>query len=135
MPEHRIETIELGTGTYTFDQLASYIRAAPGYLGDVSMGAITSEGMLPSGITSSDEQAMLNHIIARENELVQLFHETETPQPPPSVEPAPAPTYHVPGFNAGFYLANNSDVASNGIDPLVHFALYGDDEGRDLLIL
>jgi len=131
VPENRIETIKLGTGTYTFTDLANYIPTAPNFLGDLSVSSLVSLGILPGGTRPSDLQDMLNHVVAREAELTQLAHEAETPLPLPPPVPAPTPTFHVPGFDAGYYLANNSDVASNGIDPATHFALYGWQEGRD----
>lgn len=130
VPENRIETIKLGTGTYTVTDLAHYIPTSTNFLGDLSVTSLVALGMLPSGTKSSDLHDVLNHIAAREGELIQLARDAQTPQPPPpSVEPAP--TYHVPGFDAGHYLANNIDVASNGIDPAAHFSLYGWKEGRD----
>src|SRR5690606_1567660 len=35
------------------------------------------------------------------------------------------------GLDAAFYLENNVDVAQAGMNPLVHFSLYGLQEGRD----
>ncbi|RTZ43165.1 glycosyltransferase [Candidimonas sp. SYP-B2681] len=35
-----------------------------------------------------------------------------------------------PDFNAAFYLANNRDIATLGVDPYLHFITYGKKEGR-----
>ena len=34
------------------------------------------------------------------------------------------------GFDRDFYLRNNPDIAESGMDPLVHYVLYGWTEGR-----
>jgi glycosyltransferase involved in cell wall biosynthesis len=36
-----------------------------------------------------------------------------------------------PYFDPGFYLASNQDVARAGVNPLLHYVLHGDKEGRD----
>lgn len=35
-----------------------------------------------------------------------------------------------PNFDTQFYLTNNPDVRSAGVNPLVHYVLFGQDEGR-----
>ncbi|WP_347331353.1 hypothetical protein [Marinimicrobium locisalis] len=35
-----------------------------------------------------------------------------------------------PNFDTQFYLANNTDVRSAGVNPLVHYVRFGQDEGR-----
>ena len=38
-------------------------------------------------------------------------------------------------FDVGWYLENNPDVANSGIDPYLHYAAYGDKEGRSPMAL
>lgn len=45
--------------------------------------------------------------------------------------PRPAEDFPSPGFDRGYYLALNPDVAAAGVDPLAHYQQFGWHEGRD----
>jgi Ca2+-binding RTX toxin-like protein len=55
-PAHRIETVTLSDGTYSFDQIVSFMKVSPHYLGNYTWSSAVSSNLLvlPPGATGAD---------------------------------------------------------------------------------
>lgn len=113
-PEHRIESFQLGDGTFSQAQIQSAVASSPNFLGDVTVEQVAEGGILPGGTSSDDLQAFLVSVEGRDAVLSST---------PAAVE--------VEGLDDAFYLSHNADVAASGMDPDEHYARFGWKEGRD----
>src|SRR4051794_30190709 len=55
-PAHRIEYVTIAEGTFTYDQIVSFMRVSPHYLGDFTWSSAVASGalVLPPGVAPSD---------------------------------------------------------------------------------
>ncbi|MCG7598390.1 hypothetical protein MHM84_01160 [Halomonas sp. McH1-25] len=119
--EGAVENFQLSDGFFTRAQIEEFMEASPNYLGDVSTSQLVEEGVLPPGTTDADLNEFMAYVLGSEQVLAQRADAA-----PPAV-----PSVEVEGLDDEFYLANNPDVAAAGVDPDVHFATDGWQQGRD----
>ena len=93
---------------------------------------------LPEGMRAEAEKIFAEELEANRPGVLEQFRQAiATPPPPapvePPVEPPVGPSAEMPeGFNAQEYLEMYPDVAQAGIDPLQHYLMYGQSEGRSI---
>jgi len=89
---------------------------------------------LPEGMRAEAEKIFAEELEANRPGVLEQFRQAiATPPPPAPVEPPVGPSAEMPeGFNAQEYLEMYPDVAQAGIDPLQHYLMYGQSEGRSI---
>jgi len=63
IPAHRIESVTLADGTFTYDQIVSFMRVSPNYLGNFSWSSAVSSNLLglPPGTNPNDVSEAISY--------------------------------------------------------------------------
>ena len=131
----QIEEIQFSDGLYSHAQLLDAITTSANFLGNLTTANLVEVEILPAGTTADDLAEFFNYVIARDAELSGTTTPVVTAIPIAAVVfPAPVTTssvIEIAGLDDDFYLAKYPDIAASGMNPDLHFATFGWQEGRD----
>ncbi|MBV5311326.1 hypothetical protein [Chromatium okenii] len=126
----RIEEIQLADGVYSYSQILDAITKSSNFVENLTTADLVEAKILPAGTTADDLAEFFNYVIARESELSGTTTPVVTAIPI-AVVLSPAPIIEIAGLDDNFYLVKYPDIAASGMDPDLHFATFGWQEGRD----